>query len=221
MANKKTATEKTNDVAVPVPATKDIKVKAPKKVKEVKPVKEDVKVEVDVKEVVVSELVNEVVKEEDLVSEVLPSPCENITAALGDFSLKIQALNTLINTLKSDYKVMEKAISREVKIAQKGRRRRNNGNRQPSGFRKPANISNELAVFLGKENGVEMARTDVSKEIHKYIKDNKLQDTANGRNIVPDVALAALLGVTTEDKLTYFNLQKFLKHHFIKTEVAV
>ena len=149
-----------------------------------------------------------------------PVPGEGAAIALGEFSAKLQTIASLISTLKTEYKVLEKTISREIKAAQKGRRRRSPNARQPSGFRKPAHITDDLAIFLGKERGAEMARTDVSKEIHKYIKDHKLQDSGNGRNIVPDAALAKLLGVKKDDKLTYFNLQKFLKIHFLKNNTA-
>jgi hypothetical protein len=30
-----------------------------------------------------------------------------------------------------------------------------------------------------------------------------------------------LLNLTTEDELTYFNLQRYMKHHFIKTTPVV
>lgn len=151
---------------------------------------------------------------------VAASPSENATVILGDFATKLQTIASLISSLKVEYKALEKTISREIKAAQKGRRRRSTNARQPSGFRKPAHITDDLAVFLGKDKGTEMARTDVSKEIHRYIKEHKLQDSGNGRNIVPDAALAKLLGVKKDDKLTYFNLQKFLKHHFVKNTAA-
>ena len=63
-----------------------------------------------------------------------------------------------------------------------------------------------------------MSRVDVSKKINKYIEKNGLQDIMNGRTINPDEKLSNLLRLKEEekDKLTYFNLQKYMKHHFIK-----
>jgi chromatin remodeling complex protein RSC6 len=90
------------------------------------------------------------------------------------------------------------------------------GKRVPSGFVKPSSISDELAMFLGKPAGTKMARTDVSKEINTYIRVHGLQDPFNGRRIYPDEKLKKLLGVTPNDELTYFNLQKYMKHHFHK-----
>jgi chromatin remodeling complex protein RSC6 len=135
-----------------------------------------------------------------------------------EFLAKLQQLGTLINSIKSEYKALEKKWSREVKTAQKqsSKRKRKAGNRAPSGFVKPTKISDELASFLGKDKGAEMARTDVTREINTYIRAHKLQDSTNGRKINPDKKLAALLKLKTTDELTYFNLQKYMSPHFAK-----
>lgn len=140
---------------------------------------------------------------------------------LTEFSAKIQQALGLFSSLKNDFKTLEKAVARELKNAQKlsSKKSKRSGNRQPSGFVKPTRISDELAQFLGKTVGTEMARTAVSKEINEYIRNNNLQDSANGRIIHPDQRLTALLKMNTGDELTYFNLQRFMKHHFIKAEV--
>ena len=135
-----------------------------------------------------------------------------------EFLAKLQQLGVLISSLKAEYRTLEKKWSREVKSAQKQstKRKRKAGNRAPSGFVKPTKISDELASFLGKEKGTEMARTDVTREINTYIRAHKLQDKDNGRKINPDTKLAALLKLKKTDELTYFNLQKFMSPHFAK-----
>jgi chromatin remodeling complex protein RSC6 len=65
-----------------------------------------------------------------------------------------------------------------------------------------------------------MSRTDVSKEINAYIQSNGLQDKTNGRKIIADAKLIKLLNLNKEDELTYFNLQRYMKHHFIKPVAA-
>jgi chromatin remodeling complex protein RSC6 len=135
-----------------------------------------------------------------------------------EFLAKLQQLSTMISTLKSEYRALEKKWSREVKSAQKvsSKRKRKAGNRAPSGFVKPTKISDELASFLGKEKGTEMARTEVTRDINKYIRTNNLQDKENGRKINPDTKLAALLKLKKTDELTYFNLQRYMSPHFAK-----
>ena len=158
-------------------------------------------------------LTNEVVASEDVSS---------VSQKMMEFGAKLQQLNSIFSTIKGDFKTLEKAITREMKVAQKSssKKVKRAGNRQPSGFVKPTRISDELAAFLGKSVGSEMARTVVSKEINNYIRTNSLQDKTNGRKIIPDAKLAALLKTQASDELTYFNLQRFMKHHFIKAEAV-
>jgi chromatin remodeling complex protein RSC6 len=138
---------------------------------------------------------------------------------LGEFAEKLQQMTAFVSSLKTEYKALEKTCARELKAAQKAslKKKRASGNRAPSGFVKPTLISDELAAFLGKEKGSEVARTTVSKEINAYIRSAKLQDPTNGRKINPDAKLAKLLKIGKGDELTYFNLQRYMKHHFIKT----
>jgi len=167
--------------------------------------------------------------------EVVVAPVENVVTEtatpevavlesvtkLQEFGAKIQQLTGIIAALKQDYKTLDKVVNREIKVLQKNsKKRKPNCNRQPSGFVKPTLISKDLAKFLGKENGVEMARTEVSKEINQYIRANSLQDKANGRIILADAKLKKLLNLNDTDELTYFNLQRYMKHHFIKSDAA-
>jgi hypothetical protein len=163
-----------------------------------------------------------------LTSAPAPAPAADVPAVssvaikMGEFTAKLNQLISLFATVKSDFKTLDKVISREMKAAAKAssKKRRNNVNRKPSGFVKPALISEELASFLGKAIGSEMARTEVSKEINAYIQTNKLQDKQNGRIIHPDAKLTQLLKVDKNDELTYFNLQRYMKHHFTKSTAA-
>jgi chromatin remodeling complex protein RSC6 len=66
-----------------------------------------------------------------------------------------------------------------------------------------------------------MARTDVTREINKYIRTNNLQDKENGRKINPDKKLTSLLKLKKGDELTYFNLQRYMSPHFAKASASV
>jgi upstream activation factor subunit UAF30 len=139
-----------------------------------------------------------------------------------EFLAKLQQLGVLISSLKTEYRTIEKKWTRELKSAQKqnSKRKRKAGNRAPSGFVKPTRISDELAKFLEKPTGTEMARTEVTRDINKYIRTNNLQDKENGRKINPDSKLAALLKLKKNDELTYFNLQRYMSPHFAKAVKA-
>lgn len=165
------------------------------------------------------------------VNEMTPAPApeapkdstELVSQRMTEFSAKLHQLIGLFSTVKNDFKTLEKAVAREMKIAQKAsaKKRQNTGNRKPSGFVKPARISDELAAFLGKDVGTEMSRTDVSKEINAYIVKHSLKNVQNGRIIHPDAKLTKLLKVQKDDELTFFNLQRYMKPHFAKAGDAV
>ena len=140
-----------------------------------------------------------------------------------EYLAKLQQITQLMSSLKSEFRLLEKKWSRDLKVAQKqsSKRKRKSGNRAPSGFVKPTRISDELASFLGKEKGSEMARTSVTRDINLYIRTNNLQDKANGRKIIPDDKLASLLKLQKTDELTYFNLQRYMSPHFAKSVKAV
>jgi upstream activation factor subunit UAF30 len=142
----------------------------------------------------------------------------NISAQSVEFMAKLNQLSFIVSSLKNEYRTLEKKFNRELKVAQKAnsKRKRKSGNRAPSGFVKPTRISDELAKFLEKPTGTEMARTDVTREINKYIRAHNLQDKENGRKINPDPKLAVLLKLKKTDELTYFNLQKYMSPHFSK-----
>lgn len=157
------------------------------------------------------------------------APVENTVVEADDFvqefsvfSKKIQETIGMLNSLKSEFKVLEKKYTKELKLARKAslKKRRNAGNRAPSGFVRPTLITDELATFLGKPTGTEMARTEVTKEINKYIRAHNLQDKNNGRQINPDAALSKLLKLKKDDELTYFNLQRYMSPHFAKASAS-
>ena len=145
-------------------------------------------------------------------------PEKTLTDDFVGFMGKLQAASTLFSSLRNEFRALEKKCTRELKVARKVTKKqaRKSGNRSPSGFVKPTLISNELASFLNKPVGTEMARTEVTREINAYIREHKLQDKDNGRKIIADKKLTGLLKLKKGDELTYFNLQKYMSPHFAK-----
>ena len=155
---------------------------------------------------------------------VVPSTDSLISAQFASISAKLQQVVAFAASLRSELRSLERHAVKELRTAQKAsaKKRRKVGNRAPSGFVKPTPISKELAEFLGKTDGSEMARTEVTREINAYIRTNSLQDKENGRRINPDAKLKSLLKLKKGDELTYFNLQRYMSPHFAaKTAVAV
>lgn len=159
---------------------------------------------------------------ENVVVQVESIP-DTITANFTEFISKFQKMLSEFGSLKAELRVLERKTVKELKAVEKihNRRKRKAGTRAPSGFVKPTKISDELASFLGKPVGSEMARTEVTREINDYIRKNSLQDKSNGRKIIPDKQLAKLLNIQKNDELTYFNLQRYMSPHFAKSGAAV
>jgi chromatin remodeling complex protein RSC6 len=151
-----------------------------------------------------------------------PAEAQAVTSDYSEFMTKLQQVSSLLSALKSEFRLLEKKAVRELRTANKAnaKRKRKTGNRSPSGFVKPTLISVELATFLGKAAGSEMARTEVTREINEYIRTHSLQDKTNGRKINADASLMALLKLKEGDELTYFNLQRYMSPHFAKAGVA-
>ena len=153
----------------------------------------------------------------DASAEVIAPSTESIIAAqFASISSKLQQVVAFAATLRSELRALERHAVKEIRIAQKAsaKKRRKVGNRAPSGFVKPTLISKELSEFLGKTDGSEMARTEVTREINAYIRNNNLQDKENGRRINPDTKLKSLLKLKKGEELTYFNLQRYMSPHF-------
>lgn len=147
---------------------------------------------------------------------VVPSTDSVISSQFASISAKLQQVVAFAASLRSELRSLERHAVKELRTAQKAsaKKRRKVGNRAPSGFVKPTPISKELAEFLGKTDGSEMARTEVTREINAYIRTNSLQDKENGRRINPDAKLKSLLKLKKGDELTYFNLQRYMSPHF-------
>jgi upstream activation factor subunit UAF30 len=142
----------------------------------------------------------------------VPSSDDDFTKLIA----QLVALRTQLTSLTSATRALQKRSERELKVAYKASRKRSKkgGPKQPSGFTKPALISMDLASFIGKPEGTLIARTDVTKILQQYILKHSLQNPKNGRHILADKKLQKLLKMKNDDKLTYFNLQAYMKPHF-------
>jgi len=153
---------------------------------------------------------------------------ENVNV-VGQFNTLVEKVNLLRSTLGavfSDMKKLEKQIPRELKRAQKGRRRRapavtEGGEpivKKESVFTKPTPISDALCTFLGIAKGSLVSRSEVTTRVCAYAKSHQLMDK---QIIKADASLRKLLALTEKDELKILNLQKYLKPHYLKPAVPV
>lgn len=164
------------------------------------------------------------------VPEPVPEPVvKQVNTSVEETPIEMQfkeVLNTLneqknlITTAINNVKQLQKNYLKETKNKKKKRTSDPTKKRAPSGFAKPTKISKELCDFLSKPNGTEMARTEVTKYLTEYIKNNNLQWEQDRRKIVPDKKLSKLLNCEKNDDVTYFNLQKWMKPHFASKTVS-
>lgn len=163
-----------------------------------------------------------------------PAPAAETPAAEGDAAAEGAAKKTTkrkkvevglsMKTLRSISKRLTVLTSDACKMMKlKNKISRDNTN---SGLMKPVGLSDALFKFLKAakfevDAKGQYARTDITKKLHAYIKDNNLRKETDKRIIVPDTKLAALLNYdanTANEEMTYFRLPVYLKSHFVKLE---
>ena len=149
----------------------------------------------------------------DLETPTVVTEVDRFTAVLT----KLQSFANDIKDTIAHVKILQKEFAKLQKSTTKKQKKApSTGPRTLSGFAKPSQLSEELCDFMGVAKGTSMARTEVTRMINDYIKKNSLQDASDKRHILPDDKLSKILNLQAEDKLTYFNLQKYMKHHFTK-----
>ena len=140
----------------------------------------------------------------------------NLFSEFGEIVEDLSVFKMQITVMQQRIKELEKNFKKQVKIMRKGIiKNKNKGPRKPSGFAKPTPVSKELCEFMNKNEGTELARTEVTRALVSYIKENNLQNKENSKIIQADEKLKCLLDLNDNDELTYFNLQKYMNKHFI------
>ena len=140
---------------------------------------------------------------------------DKIEKQFNDILDSMGNLKQYITQVQNKIRILEKNVKKEQKNHAKIIEKKRKGNHKPSGFAKPSPVSDELCVFMQKEKGTHLARTEVTKYIINYIENQKLQDETNKTKIIPNQSLKNLLGVGDKDDVTYFNIQKLMNRHFI------
>jgi chromatin remodeling complex protein RSC6 len=144
------------------------------------------------------------------------NPIGMYVSKLNTYVSRIVKMNKELKELVSIGKTLEKDFTYIVKVLSKKSRISTGAKRPLSGFAMPSLLSDELYAFMSIEKGTKVPRKDVTMFINEYVKKNDLREKTDRRTIIPDEPLHKIFKSTSENKITYFNLQSYLKHHFVK-----
>ena len=151
--------------------------------------------------------------QEEIFEATMKRISENFDTLINEVDAIAKSSKAFVSHLKKNKKATEKEVTQLFKRTRESKKSRKP--RKPSGFAKPCLVSDDLCEFLGKPKGTEMARTAVTTFITNYIKDNNLQNPENKKQIICDKALKKIISIEPgEGPLTYFNIQRFMKHHY-------
>lgn len=84
-------------------------------------------------------------------------------------------------------------------------------------FRRPLKVSEKLRAFLQLQPDEMISRSEVTKRVNIYAAEHNLK---NGQKITLDAALKDLLNPPDGIDITYLNIQRYMKEHYIKEEVV-
>jgi hypothetical protein len=132
---------------------------------------------------------------------------ESARKAAIETNNEVKSIHTLL--IRYAKKMLKDAEKIETTITET-----NTEKKTQRGFRRQCLISNELCEFMGLVAGSTSSRVDVNQVINNYIKSKGLIEK---NTIFPDEKLSALLSEDAKgNKITYFSIQKYIKHHYIK-----
>ena len=149
--------------------------------------------------------------------ESLLTNLETLNTSFEEMFILITTLKKNISTVNAKMKNLEKQVKNTNKKYKKQiQKYSEKKTKKPSGFAQACKISKQLSEFMNLPEDSEVARTDVTKYINCYIKENNLQSDKDKSRIVPDDKLKELLKTKDDDVVTFFTIQKFMNKHFIK-----
>lgn len=132
-------------------------------------------------------------------------------ATLESIQAQLQAMEKVLKSLqRSVHKVQQRL---DDPTGEKAKSRSENNS-----FKKPQKVSDQLRAFLKLGDGEMISRSDVTKRVFAYAKENGLN---NGKIINLDANLKDLLKPADGQDVTVTNLQKYINHHYIKDSPPV
>ncbi len=162
---------------------------------------------------------------------VVAAPTQSSEALLATLTEQLKALSTEFTTKVREAVKSVQEASKAAKKEQRDSKKKRKINpadmtpeqkkawearRANNAFLVQRPLTPELCSFMGVAAGSKRSQTEVTKFISDYVKSHNCYDPNFKRRIIPNAALAKLLRVDDKTEVTYLNLQKFLKVHFVK-----
>lgn len=135
---------------------------------------------------------------------------------MADLNITLEQFKTELSDIKSELKSLLKLVRKmrtkqEDPTGEKAKARATN-----NGFNRPIEVSEELKTFLNLAEGEVVSRSEVTRRINRYITENNLKHPDNGRVIILDEKLQALLKPGDGIQVTFLNVQKYISPHYTK-----
>ena len=175
---------------------------------------------------------------EDNEPQVVEEPKDNKAVNEEQQSLSEKIMNTLsfvssmikeLKVVESELKTIKTLYQKEAKKNLKKRKSTKTTKNGSHGFVKAVKISKELADFLEVDHDTLISRPQVTSAISKYVKANNLANPEKKSIFKTDAKLKKILGEprflidSSKPELgegfSYFNLQSYMRDHFIKEPV--
>ena len=136
---------------------------------------------------------------------------------MADLNITLEQFKTELSDIKSELKSLLKLVRKmrtkqEDPTGEKAKSRAAN-----NGFNRPIEVSEELKTFLNLAEGEVVSRSEVTRRINRYITENNLKHPDNGRVIILDEKLQALLKPGDGIQVTFLNVQKYISPHYTKS----
>ena len=161
-----------------------------------------------------------------------PAVVEEVTVNYASMNASlVVSLQRVINETKDAIKsvrTMKTMHEKELKENKNSKKKEKRVRTSQAGFAVATKITPQLAAYIGVDSVDSLSRTEAVKKIHQRIVEKNLQDPQDRRIIryENDKELKTLLGLPEafknnskgekDIKLSYFNLQRYISHHFIK-----
>jgi len=172
---------------------------------------------------VISKVTDAPVESESTDAAVVESQSDNVELLFNKLIDQFQDITSVMKTLQSNLNILKKEVLRERKEDKKKIEKTKNkksksekkAKKEPSGFANASPISDDLSSFLGLPANSKVPRTEVTSKLYAYVKEKNLQNPENKKQIIPDEALLKLINPDPSKPVTFFNIQAYIKHHFL------